>query len=235
MCVKMTTRNRLNKERERMSDLDDLRREILYAMLPHVAFDGWTRKALNAGARDAGQTPEAAEHAFIRGLNQVAEFYSADADAAMCRALEEKGVGELPIRQRIALAVRTRLEQAAPHREAIRHLMSYLALPGAGLTGARCTLRTVDAMWYAAGDTSTDFNYYTKRGLLAAVYGATVLYWLNDASDDCEATWAFLDRRIADVMQVPKFQGQIAKIAERFPSPLRLREAFTARRSRNFT
>ena len=218
-----------------MSDLNELRRDILQAMLPHVPFDGWTKKALIAGARDAGHSPETAERAFIRGLNQVAEFYNAEADAAMCRALEEKGIADLPIRQRIALAVRTRLEQAAPHREAIRHLMSYLALPGAGLTGLRCTLRTVDAMWYAAGDNATDFNYYTKRGLLAAVYGATVLYWLNDASENGEASWAFLDRRIADVMRVPKLQGRIAKMAGRLPSPFRLRDAFAARRSRSFS
>jgi ubiquinone biosynthesis protein COQ9 len=67
----------------------------------------------------------------------------------------------------------------------------------------------VSAIWYAAGDTATDFNYYTKRALLAGVYSATVLYWLDDKSEDFAKTWTFLDRRIADVMRVPQVLGAL--------------------------
>ena len=75
--------------------------------------------------------------------------------------------------------------------------------------------RTVDAIWYAAGDTSADFNFYTKRATLAGVFSSTLFYWLNDRSEGNEATWAFLDRRIDDVMRFEKFKGQFAKKAAR--------------------
>jgi ubiquinone biosynthesis protein COQ9 len=64
-------------------------------------------------------------------------------------------------------------------------------------------------MWYAAGDTSTDFNFYTKRATLAGVYSSTLLYWLNDRSPGSEATWGFLDRRIDDVMKIEKLKAQV--------------------------
>lgn len=36
----------------------------------------------------------------------------------------------------------------------------------------------VDDIWYWAGDRSTDFNWYTKRALLAGIYTSTgLLIW----------------------------------------------------------
>ena len=67
---------------------------------------------------------------------------------------------------------------------------------------AACTARTVDAIWQAAGDRSADLSWYTKRAILAAVYGATLLYWLRDSSDDDAATFRFLDRRLAGVGRI---------------------------------
>ena len=96
---------------------------------------------------------------------------------------------------------------------------SYLMMLQHAPLAAKLLYRTVDAIWYAIGDRSTDFNFYTKRGLLAAVYSATVLYWLNDKSPDCAATWSFLDRRIEEVMLVPKSHRQSREIRRALPHP----------------
>lgn len=119
--------------------------------------------------------------------------------------------GGLKIRDRIALAVRTRLLQHAAHREALRALASFLALPTNAGLAARCLWRTVDAMWRAVGDTATDFNYYSKRTLLAGVYGSTVLVWLDDSSEGFADTFAFLDRRIADVMTIERYKSRLRR------------------------
>ena len=100
------------------------------------------------------------------------------------------------------MAVRERLSAMAAHREAVRRALSFMALPQNGAAAAACTCRTVDAIWYAAGDTSTDFSFYTKRALLSGVYVATVLYWLGDKSAGSQDTWGFLDRRIAGIMRI---------------------------------
>ena len=192
---------------------------IVEAMLPHVPFDGWTAKALTAGLEDAGFDPSAAPLAFPGGMLEVAEHFSALADKRMMAELERRKVGALPVRERISLAVRVRLEQNAQDREALRHLLSYLALPTNAPVALKCLYRTVDTMWHAAGDTATDFNFYTKRATLAGVFSTTVLYWLNDNSEGFEKTFAFLDRRIEDVMRIGKAGGRLRDILANLPRP----------------
>ena len=128
-------------------------------------------------------------------------------------ALEKAGIGTMKVRDRIRLAVRTRIEQHAGSKETARRALALLALPLNARLGLKLLYRTVDAMWYAAGDTSADFNFYTKRATLAGVYSSTLLFWLNDRSPGDEATWAFLGRRIDNVMSFEKLKGQFTSRA----------------------
>ncbi|MGL4540888.1 MAG: COQ9 family protein [Polymorphobacter sp.] len=187
--------------------LDELRPRLIAAMLPHVAFDGWTPAAVTAGAADAGIDLDIARIAFESPAAMVAA-YIALADAEMLAALAAANIGALKVRARITLALHTRLAQAAPHREAVRRALAILALPGNLPLAAKTLWQTADTMWRAAGDTATDFNHYTKRMILGAVYSACLLYWLDDDSEDMSATEAFIERRIAGVMRFEKFKGQ---------------------------
>ncbi len=202
-------------------DHDGVRRAILSAALSHVPFDGWTQAALNAGARDAGHSPVDVVRVFPGGPVEAIAFWSTDADRRMLAALETMGLAKLRVRERIATAVRLRLEDVVAHREALRRALGLLALPHNAARGADLTWRSVDAIWWAAGDNSTDFNFYTKRGLLTAVYAATLLRFLDDRSEGCAETWGFLDRRLAEVMRVPKMLGDLQARLAKLPNPLR--------------
>ena len=140
----------------------------------------------------------------------------------MLEGLARLDIGKMRVRDRIAQAVKARIGVLAAHREAARRMLSFLALPPNAPLAARLIWRTVDAIWYAAGDNATDFNYYTKRGLLAGVYATTLLFWLDDSSEDFTDTWAFLDRRIADVMKVPAYKARLKEALGRLPRPSRL-------------
>jgi ubiquinone biosynthesis protein COQ9 len=196
--------------------------KIMLAAVRHAMFDGWTPKILILGARDAGLEDAAADIAFPGGVNELIETFSRWADDEMLARLEAHDLTSLKVRERVALAVRTRLEVLMPHREAVRRLNTHFTLPGNAVTGAKLVSETVSAIWYAAGDSSTDFSYYTKRGLLAAVYGATVLYWLADESEGYADTWTFLDRRLEDVMNIPKLRVRAGRVLSRIPNPLRV-------------
>lgn len=178
--------------------------KILLATLSHVPTDGWTQRALVAGARDAGFSADVAMRAFPDGMGAVVDFMSACFDARMQAALAKGDFARMRVRERVTAGVRLRLDLVRPHREAMRRALAFRLLsPNAGsATGA--AWRTASAIWYATGDESTDFNYYTKRAILVGVYVATALYWLDDRSEDCADTWAFLDRRIANAMAMPK-------------------------------
>ncbi len=117
----------------------------------------------------------------------------------------------MKIRERIATCIHVRLQVMEPHREALRKTLALQALPFYAHRALKHLYATVDTMWYAAGDNSTDFNFYTKRLLLAGVYSSTLLIWLDDKTPGQETTWAFLDRRIADVMQIEKAKQHFKK------------------------
>jgi ubiquinone biosynthesis protein COQ9 len=194
--------------------IEQTRRALLEATLPHVPFDGWTGAAMMAGARNLGLSAAEVANAFPGGSIEMIELMSADADQRMLEALEREDLASMKVRERVALGVRRRLELYAADREAVRRALAILAMPQNSVLALRLLYRTVDAIWYAAGDTATDFNFYTKRALLAAAYAATVFAWLDDRSPGLEETWRFLDRRIADAMRLPQ-------MAQRFTAPLR--------------
>jgi ubiquinone biosynthesis protein COQ9 len=212
-----------------MTDSEALRERLIDAAVAHVPFDGWGDKALAAAAQDLGIDPALARNAFPGGAIEMIECHSRLADRRMVAAFEQADKTGLKLREKVALAVRLRLTANVAHREAIRRALTILALPVNAPLAARLLYRTVDAVWYGLGDRSTDYNFYTKRMLLAGVYSATLLYWINDKSSESTETWAFLDRRIAEVMQIPKAMGRLGKLAEKLPDPLRFLRRRAAR------
>lgn len=201
------------------ADLMRLRDDVLRAALPHIAFDGWTDRAMRRGASDLRLDRTEADRAFPYGAADMIDCYNDLLDRDMLEELERRGIDRMKVRDRIATAVRVRLELAVRHKEAVRRAVAILALPVNARTAAISLYRTVDRIWIAAGDAATDWNFYSKRALLAGVYASTCLYWLNDKSDGAADSWAFLDRRIADVMRIPSIPGRLRSAFERFPPP----------------
>ncbi|MCC7274340.1 MAG: COQ9 family protein [Alphaproteobacteria bacterium] len=203
----------------------DPRAALALAVAAHVPFDGWTLRAIKAGARDLGMAPADALALLPGGEVDLLEAFSAWADRRMLERLALLPLAEMKIRARIAAAVRARIEALAPYREAARHAMAVLALPHRAPLGARLVWRTVDAAWYAVGDTSADTSWYTRRALLAGVYTATLVYWMSDRSEGHADSWAFLDRRVDDVMRIPRLRQQAEAILGRLPDPRRFLRA----------
>lgn len=195
---------------------------ILDAMLPHVPFDGWTMAAMRRAAHEAGIDETELTHLFPAGPRDLVAWFSHWADRAALIELDGQDLGAMKIPDRIAAGVRARLGMLEPHREAVRRGMAFLAAPQHSLLALKLLYDTVDALWHAAGDTSTDFNFYTKRGLLAGVYAATTLYWLDDRSLGAADTHTFLDRRLADVGKIPRAQTRVKEWARKLPDPFLL-------------
>jgi ubiquinone biosynthesis protein COQ9 len=200
------------------------RRALIEAMLPDVPFDGWSRAALRAAAARLGIDAAEAETLF-RTPREMVQGFSHWADDRMLDALAQRNLEAMRVRERIAAAERARLHVLESHREAVRRALALLALPQKVPLGLILLYHSVDAIWWAAGDRSTDFNFYTKRGLLAGVHAATVLYWLDDRSEGGADTSDFLDRRLADVMRIPKLGARLKESLERLPNPFRLMRA----------
>jgi ubiquinone biosynthesis protein COQ9 len=189
--------------------MTDLKDDILDAALAHVAFDGWSDATLVAAAEDIGIEIAAARALFPRGAVDLAMAFHRRGDVAMVAGLTAGDLDQMKIREKITHAVRLRLELMADQKEAVRRGTTLFALPIHAGDGARALWETADSIWVAIGDSSEDYNWYTKRMTLSGVYSTTVLFWLGDTSEGHMATWGFLDRRIGDVMQFEKLKAQI--------------------------
>ncbi len=213
---------------------DRERERLIVAVLPDVAFDGWSRRALRNAARRADVPADEALALFPRGAADMVAVFSHWADARMLERLEggahvASPFGDQPgeampvgLSQRVALALRLRFEVVMPWREAVRHALAVLAMPQNVPLGMRLLYDTVDAIWYGVGDHATDFSFYTKRASLAAIYAAATLYWLEDRSLDADDTQAFIERRLADVGRLTGLGERLSAAADHLPNPLRL-------------
>ena len=188
--------------------MDAAKSLILHAALPHAAFDGWSETTLLAAQADSGLAPALTRALFPRGGIDLAVAYHQQGDRAMAEALAATDLTALRYTDRVALAVKLRLTGA--DKELVRRGTTLFSLPHHAPEGAKLIWSTADAIWTALGDSSTDINWYSKRATLAAVYSATVLFWLGDQSDDNADTWAFLDRRLGNVMQFEKAKAALA-------------------------
>ncbi len=187
---------------------DEIREKLLDAALMNVPFDGWSEATLKAAIAETGIDEGLARAICPRGAVDLAIAFHERGDRIMAERLKAADLAEMRFRDRIALAVRYRLE-AIGDREALRRAVTLFALPQYVADGAKAVWGTCDLIWTLLGDTTDDYNWYTKRATLAAAYSATVLFWLGDDSLDHQATWAFLDRRIANIMQVEKLKAQV--------------------------
>jgi ubiquinone biosynthesis protein COQ9 len=210
---------------------DNVKAAVLDAALKRAPDEGFADGMLAASGKDAGVAVELVAHVFPQGPASLVEFFSEQSDVAMERTLAEKNLAEMKIRERISAAVLARIDAIRPHKEAARRAAAFLLMPAHAPLGMKLLYSTVDAMWRAAGDTSTDFNFYTKRAILSAVYSSTLMRWFNDASEDESATREFLAARIENVMQFEKFKAEMRERTKDVPSFADVLKGFSAPKS----
>ena len=191
-----------------MSPLETLRARLAIPVGDNAVFDGWTAKAVDTAAGQLGIDPAQARLAFPKAKIDMIDAYIAAVDTAMLAEYPPEKIAAMKVRDRIRTQLWFRLEAMAPAREALRSALAILAMPQNAPRGLRIGWRTADLIWRNAGDTSSDYNHYTKRLTLSAVYASTLLIWLDDDSEGFADTATFLDRRLANVMSFEQWKGQ---------------------------
>lgn len=186
---------------------------LVTAMMAHVPFDGWKMQTVQMAADECGLSDADLDRLLPDGVTSAVRAYVELADAEMVAAFQALTPAPEKVHLKIRALILTRLHHAQPHKETVRKTMAYLAHPQHATLASELLYRTVDTMWRAAGDSTTDFSFYSKRATLSAVYSATLLAFLADESADLSATEAFLDRRLKDVAQIPKVTAPVADAA----------------------
>jgi ubiquinone biosynthesis protein COQ9 len=190
------------------------RAQILNAFTGHAAQLGWTDAAFAAAVKDTGLTAGEAALACPRGPADLFDAFAERADRAMLQALDDLDLPSMRYTQRVKAAVQVRLQAQEPYKDAARAMTRALTRPDRAPEAARLVWRTADRIWRYLGDTSTDGNFYSKRAILSGVLASTYARWFGDTSADHEDTWAFLDARLANVMQFEKFKAGLKPLSE---------------------
>jgi ubiquinone biosynthesis protein COQ9 len=198
--------------------LDEIRAGLAPLIAAHAAFDGWGVPARDAAADALGVDRDIALLAFPDGAVEMIAAWFAHIDRAMLAALPAERLAAMKIRERIAALVEARLAAVAADREALRRALAILAMPQNLARAAKLGWHAADVMWRAAGDTATDYNHYTKRTILAGVYGATLTVFLDDDSDGHAETRAFLARRIDGILRFEKAKAGFIARSQHRPS-----------------
>lgn len=198
--------------------LDEIRAALAPLIARNAAFDGWSYAAVDSAAVELEIEPDVAALAFNGNAMRMVDAWIDSIDQELARRLTASRLNALKIRDRITILLATRLEIMNPDREALRRAMAVMAMPQNIVRGTKVGWRSADRMWRMAGDTASDFNHYTKRATLSAVYGSTISVFVNDESPDFIDTRAFLDRRIENVMQFEKVKAQARARKEYAPS-----------------
>lgn len=189
--------------------LDQLRLELAPRIAANAAFDGWSEAALEAAANEIGVAPAVAAYALPGGAMDMIDAWIASVDARMEQAFADGSLAALPVRERIRRLVVFRLDAVGGQDEALRRALAVMAMPQNAARGLKLGWRSADLMWRLAGDASTDYNWYTKRTILAGVYAATLAVFVNDQSEGKAETHAFLDRRIGGIIRFEKAKGRL--------------------------
>lgn len=189
--------------------IDEVRAFLAPKIAAQAAFDGWNEKAVLAAAEIEGVDENLARLAFNDGPVDMIDAWFQSMDLVMAEKLPAERLDAMKIRERITALVEARLEALEPDREGLRRAQAILAAPPHLRKAAKLGWRAADRMWRLAGDSATDYNHYTKRALLSAVYGSTLSVFLDDESDNFQNSRDFLARRIENVMQFEKVKAKL--------------------------
>jgi len=202
--------------------LEQLRIALAPAVADAAVFDGWTDAAVASAAAAEGVDPAVAAYAFKGGAMVAISAWIAAIDQQMAEALPMETLAGDKIRERIRRLVQFRIDALDGREEALRRALAIMAMPHNAPAALRLGWASADAMWRLAGDTATDYNHYTKRLTLGALYASTLAVFAHDESEGHADTRAFLDRRIDGVMRFEKAKARLLKPSDERFSPARL-------------
>jgi len=196
----------------------EVRVDILQAMLPIVVFDGWNQKSLRASIKSINLPEGSEELYFPEGALEVIRFWHDQMNEFVKSNLESLNKSEMKIREQVTAGVLSALESIGSNEEAMRRAIIRLSLPDAAVQGPTYLWSLADSIWRAIGDRSTDYNYYTKRTILAGVLGSTITVWISDSDQNKVKTKLFLDARISNVMSFEKSKFKIVEKINNIPN-----------------
>jgi ubiquinone biosynthesis protein COQ9 len=186
-------------------DIKQLKNDVLFSIIEILPYEAFDINIISKACKNIGLQSEYANLLFPNGRAEFLEVFRDYIDEIMVERIKNELSEVKSITSRIFESLKIRFEILDEYKIIIPKIIAFYSMPWNHLKLYPYTWKSMNLIWRIAGnDKSTDFNYYTKRGLLTGVYWATLLYWLSDESTNYESTHDFLNRKLILIGKVAK-------------------------------
>ncbi len=145
---------------------------------------------------------------FPNGIYEIIESFEQWINNQLLKKLKTNINQPQKIREKISLALHTRIINIIPKKTLFNHI-SFLLIPNNIWLSQKYAFKTVDLIWQYAGDQSIDFNYYTKRSLLLPIYLASIMFYISDESNENQKTDEFITSTLNKVVNIISYKNKI--------------------------
>ena len=125
----------------------------------------------------------------------------------------------LPLHKRIRKILLSKIEIMNKEKNFYKKILLKSLLPNKTISLSKQLYKSIDQIWYLAGDTSVDFNFYTKRLILAGIYSRVVLFFFNNNNQN--ELENLLDLNLKRVAKIPELKSKINIIKDYLPKVMK--------------
>ncbi|MCC8417593.1 MAG: COQ9 family protein [Rickettsia endosymbiont of Bryobia graminum] len=196
----------------------NLKLQFIEAISDLLVFDEWDNKLLEEAETRCGFAKGYSSIIFPNGLSEIIDFLEDQYDQKMLNLLANQILPD-KIRDRIDLALRIRIKDCT-HKLVLLRNSCYFTNPINNLHAMKIAWRTCDLIWRYAGDKSMDYNYYTKRSLLFSAYTTSIIYYIQDNSDNNIETDKYITDSLSGIIAIFSKCKNIFKLPQLVDIPI---------------
>jgi ubiquinone biosynthesis protein COQ9 len=191
------------------------KQKIISKFIELLQFEGWSNNTLEKAAKECGFDSGYLSIIYPGGISEFTnEFITECNDAALKVALDDN-FAKLRTTQKVEEIIYRRIgtyHNVLGSIDNVRKFVGYCGNP-VNVPGSLRNIYSFSSdVWYLLGDKSTDFNYYTKRISLSAIYTKCMLYSLSDKSDNLTQTKKYIQKSIDGLMKINKLKQKVNDI-----------------------
>jgi len=123
---------------------------------------------------------------------------------------------EMNTQARLEIILLSYLNQFKDNKLIIKRLIKYFKSTESFTTSPESIYLISDKFWNLIEDTSVDFNFYTKRFILMSVIVPTILFWVEDESDNSLNTNEYIKKCFNRSMKIGKIKNKIKEAFFKF-------------------
>ena len=191
------------------------RLEILKFAKIFLSKKGLSKNTLESISKKYGLDANETELLFPEGNIDFIKFTLEQLNNELEEYCREIDLIRLPVHKRIKKVLLSKISLMNKNKVFYRSIFLNLLIPKKNFSLPSQLYNSVDQIWFIAGDSSTDFNFYTKRLILSVIYSRIMLFFFNNNNQ--EELENILDESLRRVSKIPEIKSKFKIFKEYFP------------------